>query len=121
MDVSGKYNRDLKKTIQALISRTQGADIYRTGMYSLCQHYVNEGDKGWVEAHSNEVLQVAKTLILAEIKAKLEMNTALATLEAREAELAAKEAELNARLASIGTPGPGDIRAETASGGNPGN
>ena len=61
----------LTKEIQALINRTQGVDIYRTGMYDICQHYLNGAiDGDGVKELSKELLIVAKEIILEEIRLK---------------------------------------------------
>ena len=61
----------LTKQIEALIQRTQGVDIYRTGMYDICQHFLNDAISGEnVMQLSSELLQVSKELILEEIRLK---------------------------------------------------
>jgi hypothetical protein len=66
-----KFDDQLTKKIQALISRTQGVDIYRTGMYDICQLYLNGAISGdGVKELSSELLNVSKEIILEEIRLK---------------------------------------------------
>ena len=79
--IGGSGKLDLKDNlttkIQELVKRTQGVDIYRTGMYALCQHFLNGGLEPSELKHSSDQLLIAATeLILAEWKFNADAQTA---------------------------------------------
>jgi len=77
----GKFNLNdkLVTEIQELVKRTQGVDIYRTGMYALCQHFLNEGlTAPQLKDSSDQLLVTAKELILKELEFNANAKTATA-------------------------------------------
>ena len=85
--VGGSGKLDLKDNlttkIQELVKRTQGVDIYRTGMYALCQHYLNEGlTASELKESSDQLLVTAEKLILKELEYNANAQTARATAQA---------------------------------------
>jgi hypothetical protein len=81
--IGGSGKLDLKDNlttkIQELVKRTQGVDIYRTGMYALCQHFLNEGlTPSDLRASSDQLLITARELILKELEFNANAKTATA-------------------------------------------
>jgi len=85
--IGGSGKLDLKDNlttkIQELVKRTQGVDIYRTGMYALCQHFLNEGlTPSELKDSSDKLLVAAQELILKELEFNANVRTATATAQA---------------------------------------
>ena len=85
--IGGSGKLDLKDNlttkIQELVKRTQGVDIYRTGMYALCQHFLNKGlEPSELKESSDQLLETAKELILKELEINANAQTARATAQA---------------------------------------
>ncbi len=67
-DIEAEYTKALAVAAQRLMNRSQGLQLYRDGMYYLCQAFINEGVSldGFV-AQSKSLLDTAERLISHEI------------------------------------------------------
>lgn len=67
-DVEAEYTKALAVAAQRLMNRSQGLQLYRDGMYYLCQAFINEGVSvdGFVK-QSESLLKTSEDLIRHEI------------------------------------------------------
>lgn len=67
-DVEAEYTKALAVAAQRLMNRSQGLQLYRDGMYYLCQAFINEGVSvdGFVK-QSDSLLKTSEDLIRHEI------------------------------------------------------
>jgi hypothetical protein len=67
-DIEAEYTKALAVAAQRLMNRSQGLQLYRDGMYYLCQAFINEGVSvdGFV-TESKSLLDTAERLIRHEI------------------------------------------------------
>ncbi|MBK9948283.1 MAG: hypothetical protein IPP12_13995 [Nitrospira sp.] len=67
-DVEAEYTKALAVAAQRLMNRSQGLQLYRDGMYYLCQAFINEGvPVNEFMAQSASLLRTAEELIKHEI------------------------------------------------------
>lgn len=69
-EVEAEYSKALAVAAQRLMNRSQGLQLYRDGMYYLCQAFINDGVSVTdFAAQSTSLLHTAEQLIIHEITA----------------------------------------------------
>ncbi len=67
-EIAGSISKTLATTAQHLFKRTQGLQLYRDGMYNLCQARMNGIiDDNTFQNRADKLLEISMTLIQAEI------------------------------------------------------
>ncbi|MCZ6801288.1 MAG: hypothetical protein O7F12_12455 [Nitrospirae bacterium] len=100
IDATGKVdlNDKLLIKIQELIKRTQGVDLYRTGMYDICQNFLNGAITAAGVSEQSKLLLEASTKLIA-LELELTAKTTQAQAQAQEAQAKATLAQIKATKA----------------------
>lgn len=102
VQAAGEFSRSLSATMMSLFYRSQGIQLFRDGLFNLCQARINGtiSDAEYVKKHS-ELLDKAFVLILAELPnvqaARLQAMTLDVSRVLTEADATAKKADALAK------------------------
>lgn len=91
--VSAEAARELITTAKLMFNRSQGIQLFRDGVYNLCQAQLNEAiNKEKYEILFSELLRVSAELVSAEIAKSPSLDVAKAVSAAQEAQSAQEQA-----------------------------